>query len=331
METDSGLSAAVSSDWHFDSTWSYVRRTFAFYREHWLMLLPIPAVAAGLDILHLFIPQTMPWVLLLAVMAAAIMGFLSPLAVMVVIRDQGKPAGRPLLGEPRQTADGILGSFKRGIGFVKPVLWISGLINIVTLGGMVLLLIPGIIMWIRVSLANYALFIDERRGFSALALSWHYVRGHGKSVFWRYLLFGMLLAVFGLMLASIIEGPPAIQALLAGRHVAATPPVFSQIVGTLYSNLVVVPMILIYGYLLYGSLKEHKPLLQAADEQQIKKRLTAFAMIGIGVIVAIIGFLIFAKFRWAPDIPLREMIHASGGASPILSASVKFIARLLSL
>lgn len=319
METDSIPSLSVSSDWHFDSTRSYVRRTFAFYRKHWLQLLPIPAVAAGLDIVHLFIPQTMPWVLLLAVMAAAIMGFLSPLAVMVVIRDQGKPA------------DGILGSFRRGIGFVKPVLWISGLINIVTLGGMVLLLIPGIIMWIRVSLANYALFIDERRGFSALALSSHYVRGHGKSVFWRYLLFGMLLAVLGLMLASIIEGPPAIQALLAGRHVAATPSVFSQIVGTLYSNLVVVPMILIYGYLLYSSLKEHKSLLRAADERQIKKRLTVFAMIGIGAIVAIIGFLVFAKFRWASHMPLREMIRASGGASPILSASVKFIARLVSL
>lgn len=318
METDSIPSVAASFDWHFDSTWSYVRRTFAFYREHWLAVLPIPAVAAGLDILHLFIPERMPWVLLLAIMAAAIMGFLSPLAVMVVIVEKGKPEG------------GVLRAFQRGVGFAGPVLWISGFINIITLGGMVLLLIPGIIIWIRVSLANYALFVDERRGFSALALSWHYVRGRGKSLFWRYFLFGILLSGIGLALASIIEGPQAIQSLAAGRHVSGNPPVFSQIMGTLYSNLVAVPMVLIYGYLLYTTFKEHKPSLSERDERQIKKRLKVFAMMGVGVIVAIIGFLVFAKFRWASDIPWRDLVKASGGASPIFSASVKFIARVMS-
>lgn len=91
---------------------------------------------------------------------------------------------------------------------VLPLLWIAILEMLIVLGGLVLLIIPGIYFGVVLSFSTFTLIEEKHRGTAALNASRNLVKGRFWATLWR-LLAGSL--VFGL---ALILGTGIIFALL---------------------------------------------------------------------------------------------------------------------
>lgn len=122
--------------------------------------------------------------------------------------------------------------------------WLVLLAGFVTLGGFVMLIIPGIIFGTWFAFAIYIFIIEGEKGMNALLRSKEYVRDYWWQVFGRQLLFA-LAALVVIALLGIIG------TILAGEAGAT-------FIVDLFS-LVLAPLTVVYLYTMYGSLKSLKP------------------------------------------------------------------------
>jgi hypothetical protein len=106
--------------------------------------------------------------------------------------------------------------------------WVSILVGLVNLAGFILLIIPGVIFSIWFGFSLWAFASEGLKGKKALARSKQLVSGNWWGVFGRFLLFGIL--------AAIVSSIPS--------------------VGQIINFIFVTPFSIIYGYLMYESLKE---------------------------------------------------------------------------
>lgn len=82
---------------------------------------------------------------------------------------------------------------------VIPFIGISVLSTLAIMGGLILLIIPGIIFSIWFQFAINALVIDNQRGTTALSFSKQLVKGRFWKVFGRTLLLGLIFGIFSLI------------------------------------------------------------------------------------------------------------------------------------
>lgn len=98
-------------------------------------------------------------------------------------------------------------SYKKSWKLVHSYMWINSLILLVTLGGWVLLIIPGIIFSVWLLFSQAVLIDENKKGMSAVLTSREYVRGFGWSIFGRLLLFivviGFIGGIFGLIIKEM--------------------------------------------------------------------------------------------------------------------------------
>lgn len=134
---------------------------------------------------------------------------------------------------------------------VGPYLWVTILAGLAVIGGMFLLIVPGIIFAIWFSFSTYTTILDGQRGTSALKASKALVNGRFGAVLGR---FALLLLVF--IGATIVVG--LIGALL--------PPLVHEIVTSAFSSFLISPLAVIFSYLLYKDLKA-KGAVQAVAPQ----------------------------------------------------------------
>lgn len=92
-------------------------------------------------------------------------------------------------------------NLKEATSLVLPVILVSILTGLAVLGGLILLVIPGIIFSIWFAFGFYALVLDNKRGTEALKHSKSLVAGRWWGVFWRLLAPAL---VFGII-TSIIQ------------------------------------------------------------------------------------------------------------------------------
>ena len=88
-------------------------------------------------------------------------------------------AAQASIGDPVD----IDASYKWGFARFGSVILISILVGLAVLGGLILLIIPGIIFAIMFSVAIPSLVVENRRGTDAMGRSWNLVKGH----FWHAL------------------------------------------------------------------------------------------------------------------------------------------------
>jgi hypothetical protein len=105
-------------------------------------------------------------------------------------------AAQATIGDPVD----IEASYRRGFSRFGSVLLVAVLVGLIVVAGFILLIIPGIILWVFLSVAIPALVIENRRGTEALKRSWNLVSGH----FWHALAVLLVAAIISGIVGSIL-------------------------------------------------------------------------------------------------------------------------------
>lgn len=93
---------------------------------------------------------------------------------------------------------------KSTVAILLPAIWVTILVGLVIVGGLVLLIIPGIIFAIWFAFGSYAMILDGRRGTAALKYSKQLVAGRWGEVFWRLLAPSFAFIIIMFVLQSIL-------------------------------------------------------------------------------------------------------------------------------
>jgi Membrane domain of glycerophosphoryl diester phosphodiesterase len=101
-----------------------------------------------------------------------------------------RAAAQATVGDPVDAEESYRFGFKR----LGSVILVSLLVGLVVLGGLILLIIPGLIFGVLLSVSVPVLIVENRRGREALSRSWNLVKGH----FWH--------AVGVIIVAGLIVG-----------------------------------------------------------------------------------------------------------------------------
>ncbi len=188
---------------------------------------------------------------LILVIVTVVVQAWSQLALIYVIKDPHEKIG-------------IKEAFKRAWPKVWAYWGIALLAGFITMGGVFLLIIPGIILGFWFSMALYILVAEDIKGMNALLKSKEYVRGKFGYIYGRILLVGLASMVIGGIAASVTE---------------------SQLLTTAI-NLLLTPFMLVYVYLMYTYLKAHKG---AFDFNPTKSQKLPYLLIGAFGILVVCG------------------------------------------
>lgn len=107
-----------------------------------------------------------------------------------------KAAAQAIVGDPVD----VTASYQWGMRKIGPVIWISLLIGLIVAGGFLLLIIPGIIFMVFLSVAIPALVVENQRGTGAISRSWNLVKGS----WWFVLGFVVVTGIITSVVSSVI-------------------------------------------------------------------------------------------------------------------------------
>lgn len=166
-----------------------------------------------------------------------------------------------------------------------PYLWLSLLTGFTILGGLFMLIIPGLIFLIWFGFVLYIFVLDGEKGMNAMLKSKAYVNGYWWPIVGRGLL--LILVVF---LIALVFG--SLGALVSLNEA------WLQFTSDLVT-LVIAPFSLIYFYLLYQNLKSLKPEV-ATQPAEGPRGFFIFSAI-FGLVAALIVIVLIAAgfvFLW---------------------------------
>ena len=178
-------------------------------------------------------------VTILALLIAAAIGVIIWAILQAAIL---RGAAQATIGDPVD----VEASYRWGLSRFGSVLLVALLVGIVVGVGFILLIIPGLIFLVFLSVSEPALIVENRRGTEALKRSWNLVRGH----FWHALVVILIAAIF----TGIVQG--ILTAI--GGHNWFVRWIFSAIAQILTS-----PFSALVTVLLYLDLRARKEALTA--------------------------------------------------------------------
>jgi hypothetical protein len=156
----------------------------------------------------------------------------------------------------RGAAQGTIGdpvdidaSYKWGFARFGSVLLISVLVGLAVLGGLILLIIPGIIFAVMFSVSVPALVVENKRGTEAMGRSWNLVKGH----FWH--------ALVVLLVAGILTG--IVSGIIQAIGTAISDNWFIDWIFQAIAQIIVAPFSALVGVLLYLDLRARTESLTA--------------------------------------------------------------------
>lgn len=180
---------------------------------------------------------------------------------------------------------GVIESYRRGWHKILSYLWVSLLVLFIIMGGLLLLIVPGIIFAVWFGLAIYILIAEDLKGMNALLKSREYVKGKWGSVFWRFFFIFAISGIISLVLNLIFN----FLKIPFGKEIS------NFIIG-----LFLTPLTMTYGFLVYSNLKALKGEIAFAPSGSQKIKFVLVGIIGILLIPAIlfsIFFLILGSAR----------------------------------
>jgi hypothetical protein len=270
---------SVSSLW--SDTWAAYKRSWAVLVE--IVLLPTLVTILGYIFLYLGFPFSVIGGVI--VFVGWIIFMFSVLPVIYSIHN----------------ATGVDASYRATIGWFWPFVWVTIIEILAVMGGMFMLIIPG--MWLAVALSfmSYIFVMEHRRGLDALRQSKDYIKGYWWAVVGRTLLLGLLFIV-----ASIVVQIPV--SLIFGK-------MFSSVVSMAMA-LFFIPFSAIYQYFIFQNLRELKPALAEAQPSKGKGFIKASAIVGI---VAFVFLIISLTLVWAFLVQgdIRFLHHGDGNLPPV--------------
>jgi len=184
-------------------------------------------------------------------------------------------------------------AYRNGLKLFWPFIWISIISGIVIFGGFVLLIIPGIFLSIALGFSSYLLFDENKKGISAIAASWHYVRGNWWAVFFRIIVFSIFTSLISITLYTITGGTQIIDIIVKGSSVEDFGlSIVGQYLDLILTYFLITPISIIYSFEIYNSLKQNKKPITPAEEKKYKKWVKIFSLIGVITIILYIIFLV---------------------------------------
>ena len=177
-------------------------------------------------------------------------------------------------------------AYWRALKKIGPYYWLLLLEFLITLGGLVMGVLPAIIFGVWFSMAIFIFVDQEQRGINALLRSKEYVTGYWWGVFGRTL----LMAFIVLMIEAIVGGAAGI---------------FGQSVNYIVSlalQLVTVPFSIAFSYTIYKALKEMKPELAGEPVKGNRSFFLFSAWLGVisPLIILSLAAIIAARYGRLP-------------------------------
>jgi hypothetical protein len=228
---------------------------FQFYQRHWRTLLAIAAVVVvpftllqyllgdqvrtrGEETANGVVIETATWAVAIAGLVTALAGLLMFLVLTGAIT-------RAVAAEVAGEDPGVEQSYRFGFHRIWSVLLVSVLVGLATVGGLILLVIPGIYIGVRLAVSIEALVVEGRRGTQAMSRSWELVGGHWWHAFATLLVAWLLIGVVNAVITAPFGG--------AGW--------FVQAVAAAVATVVTLPYGVLVGVLLYLDLRARKESL----------------------------------------------------------------------
>lgn len=288
------------------------KNTFVIYQKRakvlWLILLAPFTFSLASDLLSLMpdrvfaklplasgVAFLIPLLSIVFFLVAAFFGFWAGIALLFAIKDEISARE----------------AFRQAWQKLNAYVWLAILSTLVIIGGMLLFIAPGIIFSIQFSFIYYILVFEGLKGREAILKSKTYAKGYLGAIFSRQFLFG--LAILGIVMVPVVIIFTALSLSPGfGMMASGSGAMTSQqetIINLLmpFIQILIMPLSVIFGFLLYQDVKLKKPDLVFSPTQKQKTGLTlwaVWAMIGWFVIFTfVLGAMIIAwiKLHGAPD------------------------------
>jgi hypothetical protein len=228
---------------------------FGLYQRHWRTLLAIAAVVVvPITLLQYLVGNqvrvqsqvtssgvvvsTPSWAVGVSGLVAALAGLLMYLVLTGAIT-------RAVAAEVAGEDPGLEQSYRFGFHRLGSVLVVSVLVGLATLGGLILLVIPGIYIGVRLCVSVEALVVEGRRGTQAMSRSWELVGGH----WWHALGTLVVAALLTGLVNTVITSPFGATNWVARGVVAAV------------ATTITLPYGALVGVLLYLDLRARRETL----------------------------------------------------------------------
>jgi hypothetical protein len=213
------------------------------YRRHWRTLLAIAAVvvvpftllqyllgdqvrARGEETANGVVVETAAWAVGIAGLVTALAGLLMFLVLTGAIT-------RAVAAEVAGEDPSLEQSYRFGFHRLGSVLLVSVLVGLATIGGLILLVIPGIYIGVRLAVSIEALVVEGHRGTKAMARSWGLVGGHWWHAFGTLLVAWLVIGVVNAVITlPFSDASWFVQGLVAAVATVVTLP-YGVLVGVL--------------------------------------------------------------------------------------------------
>lgn len=189
-----------------------------------------------------------------------------------------------------------------------PLIGVGILVSLAELGGIILLLIPGIIAYVHLLFTMIIVVAEDKRGFDALVASWEYVRGNAWKVFWRMLVLGVMIAIIGAIVGAILAagGEGNGGYMFGGNESVSSYLNVRELPVNIFSYFVFTPIATIYMYHLYVALSKEKGMidLESVSSKKTRTRIKLLSLLGaLAIPVALMllgGFIFFQLWGMNP-------------------------------
>ena len=237
--------------------------------------------ALGLAVFSTFVSMSggplgflLPILLALTVLLAIIViQFWSHVAVLIAIRDHGENLA-------------ITEAYRRGWKKIGAYAWVSLLVGVIVLGGLMLFFVPGVIFIVWFYTAVFVLIAEDVRGMDALLRARAYVKGRWWGVLWR-LIFICIVTI------AVTYIPPAI---VSGLGIPYADQALQVLLG-----LVMGPLTTIYGFMLYRALSESAQTPIAPATRGQKATFITIGVVGFLLIPAILAGVVLGSLGTARE------------------------------
>ncbi len=253
-----GYFALLGSSWHV-----YIKRFWTLIGISFVPLLAYLAVILASVIFGLIggLASALTGTLTMIVFGLV---FLVGIIAIVVVAIWSQVALLTAIDRAEETL-GIKESFRRAWPKVNGYFWVGVLAGLVVVGGLFLLLVPGIIFYVWFVFSSMVVVFENEKGMNALLKSRELVRGCWWGIFGRLIFFAVILIGISIILEMLHLG------------------VLANIV-----NFLLTPLSVAYVYLLYRSAKAARGEFAFSPSKSSRNIFTAIAVFGIIALVALL-------------------------------------------
>jgi hypothetical protein len=128
-------------------------------------------------------------------------------------------------------------AFSFGFNRLWSIILIGILVALIVTGGLILLIIPGIIFAVKLSVSIPALVVENRRGTAAIGRSWNLTTGHFWHVFGTWIIAYIITWIVAGILAAIAGSNWLVQGILVSIGSIITMPFMALVTVLLYLDL----------------------------------------------------------------------------------------------